>query len=479
MTGDKLIQTTENRQLQRLTPMQVRFVRMLEMSEPELEDEVNRALDEMPALEASPNNDSALSDNDFNETAEQMQAADYRDDDIPSYWLESRSASAEPAYIPIAENDEPSLYEYLKGQLDELPIDETVRNRAIQVIGNLDENGYLKRSYGQIADDITFSTSIETSENQVEEAAEIVRSLEPAGVGATDLRDCLLLQLQRMPEDKTTSIAIRIISKNFESLSLKHFDKISEKYSLSNDELRDVIDLIRSLNPKPGSSIGESRMVSSSSIIVPDLIVEVEGSGISLSLNSRLPELSLQKSFAEDFTSSLEKNVRLRSEDAIFVRSRREEASMFIKALEMRQQTLFNVMSAIIQLQRDFFLTGDEGKLRPMILKDVAAITGYDMSTVSRATSGKYVSTPSGIFPLKFFFNEKSHASSDENASISSLQVGNTIKKLIEKEDKRSPLTDRELSALLKEEGLNVARRTVAKYRERLGFPVSRMRREI
>lgn len=479
MTGDKLIQTTETRQLQRLTPMQVRFVRMLEMSEPELEDEVNRALDEMPALEALPNNDSTLADNEFNETAEQMQAADYRDDDIPSHWLESRAASAGPAYIPVAENDEPSLYEYLKGQLDELPIDDNVRNRAIHVIGNLDENGYLKRTYAQIADDITFSTSTETSENQVKQAADIVRSLEPAGIGAMDLKDCLLLQLSRLPEDRTTALAVKIISKNFDNLSLKHFDKISERYSLSDNELRDVIDLIRSLNPKPGSSIGESRLVSTSSIIVPDLIVDVDGSEISLTLNSRLPELSLQKSFTEDFSNSLANNARHKNEDAIFIRSRREEATMFIKALEMRQQTLFNVMSAIIQWQRDFFLTGDEEKLRPMILKDVAAMTGYDMSTVSRATSGKYVSTPAGIYPLKFFFNEKSPASSDDAASISSLQIGNTIKKLIETENKQSPLTDRELTAMLKEKGLNVARRTVAKYRERLGFPVARMRREI
>lgn len=473
-----LQQQQELKQLQRLTPMQVQFVRMLEMTGPELEGEVNRALDEMPALEIAENQGVTPDNDDFNETAEQVQLADYgNDDDIPSYMLDARNRSVNDTYYtPVAVNDELTLAEDLTRQLSELPLSPHRLTIANYIIGNLDSNGYLKRTPEAIADDITFTESVETEAREVSEVIDIIRTLDPAGVGAVDLRDCLLLQLNRRQPTVEVITAREIITHYFDLFSKKHFDRLADLLGIDTERLTAAVDIISRLNPKPGNQLNDSAIEHSGRQIVPELQVEIDSdNNLTVSLLNNIPDLALSRSFSLDTPVSATLTPRQRTDAATFIRTRRDEAQAFIKTLQMRQSTLLNVMTAIASLQRDFFLTGDETRLHPMILKDVAAVTGYDLSVISRATASKYVLAPSGIYPLKFFFNERPKADDD----VTSHQIIDAIKTIISQEDKRSPLPDETIAAMLSEKGFNIARRTVAKYRERLGLPVARLRKTI
>lgn len=473
-----LQQQQELKQLQRLTPMQVQFVRMLEMTGPELEGEVNRALDEMPALEIAENQGVTPDNDDFNETAEQVQLADYgNDDDIPSYMLDARNRSVNDTYYtPVAVNDELTLAEDLTRQLSELPLSPRQLTIANYIIGNLDSNGYLKRTPEAIADDITFTESVETEAAEVSKVIDIIRTLDPAGVGAVDLRDCLLLQLNRRQPTVEVITAREIITHYFDLFSKKHFDRLADLLGIDTERLTAAVDIISRLNPKPGNQLNDSAIEHSGRQIVPELQVEIDSdNNLTVSLLNNIPDLALSRSFSLDTPMSATLTPRQRTDAATFIRTRRDEAQAFIKTLQMRQSTLLNVMTAIASLQRDFFLTGDETRLHPMILKDVAAVTGYDLSVISRATASKYVLAPSGIYPLKFFFNERPKADDD----VTSHQIIDAIKTIISQEDKRSPLPDETIAAMLSEKGFNIARRTVAKYRERLGLPVARLRKTI
>lgn len=473
-----LQQQQELKQLQRLTPMQVQFVRMLEMTGPELEGEVNRALDEMPALEIAENQGVTPDNDGFNETAEQVQLADYgNDDDIPSYMLDARNRSVNDTYYtPVAVNDELTLAEDLTRQLSELPLSPRQLTIANYIIGNLDSNGYLKRTPEAIADDITFTESVETEAAEVSEVIDIIRTLDPAGVGAVDLRDCLLLQLNRRQPTVEVITAREIITHYFDLFSKKHFDRLADLLGIDTERLTAAVDIISRLNPKPGNQLNDSAIEHSGRQIVPELQVEIDSdNNLTVSLLNNIPDLALSRSFSLDTPMSATLTPRQRTDAATFIRTRRDEAQAFIKILQMRQSTLLNVMTAIASLQRDFFLTGDETRLHPMILKDVAAVTGYDLSVISRATASKYVLAPSGIYPLKFFFNERPKADDD----VTSHQIIDAIKTIISQEDKRSPLPDETIATMLSEKGFNIARRTVAKYRERLGLPVARLRKTI
>lgn len=473
-----LQQQQELKQLQRLTPMQVQFVRMLEMTGPELEGEVNRALDEMPALEIAENQGVAPDNDRFNETAEQVQLADYgNDDDIPSYMLDGRNRSVNDTYYsPVAVNDELTLAEDLTRQLSELPLSPRQLTIANYIIGNLDSNGYLKRTPEAIADDITFTESVETEAAEVSKVIDIIRTLDPAGVGAVDLRDCLLLQLNRRQPTVEVITAREIITHYFDLFSKKHFDRLADLLGIDTERLTAAVDIISRLNPKPGNQLNDSAIEHSGRQIVPELQVEIDSdNNLTVSLLNNIPDLALSRSFSLDTPMPATLTPRQRTDAATFIRTRRDEAQAFIKTLQMRQSTLLNVMTAIASLQRDFFLTGDETRLHPMILKDVAAVTGYDLSVISRATASKYVLAPSGIYPLKFFFNERPKADDD----VTSHQIIDAIKTIISQEDKRSPLPDETIAAMLSEKGFNIARRTVAKYRERLGLPVARLRKTI
>lgn len=487
---------------QHLTPLQVRYVRMLEMSAPELEEQVRRAADEMPALEVVNPEESissfsvdSQSNDTFNETSEQLQMADYAStDDLPSYRFESSGRNSEnSSYLPIAVSDEMSVYEMLLQQLNELKLPENIFTIAREVAGNIDSNGYLSRSSQQIADDLAINSALYVNTEQVDEAISIIQSLDPAGIGARNLQQSLSIQLKRLNSNtfpaEDVKVARTIVDDYFNLLSLKHFDVLKSRLGITSGQLSSAMDVIRSLNPKPGASSGDSQLQQLSRTIIPDAFLEVTQSDshdgspvITVSLNNRLPDLAIERSFSIDAPIPSAATEQQKQQASAFIRSRRDEAAMFIKALQLRQQTLMSVLRAIASLQKRFFITGENSDIRPMVLRDVADVTGLDLSTVSRATAGKYIDTPHGVYPLKYFFNERTanSASSESNADdLSAIQISDTLRRLIENEDKRYPHTDAALTQLLAKEGLDLARRTVAKYRERLGFPVARLRREI
>ncbi len=469
--------TQQQKLQQRLTPLQVQFVRMLEMTGPEVEDEVERALDDNPALEAV---DESVTvnpqDEEFTESAEQMQLADYRDpDDIPYYRLEARNHSADDRiYTPeatAASGD--SLIDSLTEQISQSSLEEPLLTMAEYIIGNLDDNGYLTRSVDAIADDVAIAEGLEVTSEQARQAWSAVRQLEPAGIGATDLRDSLLLQLRRREPSERRDHAIAIIDHYFDLFSKKHFDRITSLLGITRDQLQDAMALIRQLNPKPGSGLALTE--GSARPIVPDFAVDVDGDEITLTLLNNIPELQISASFAEGDPVPGGVSLPSHRDAYLFIKQKRDEARDFIKILSMRQQTLFAVMSAIVKIQRDFFLTDEPSRIKPMILKDIAAITGHDLSVISRAGAGKYVVTRGGVYPLKMFFNERPK----EDDDTSSMQIIDLIKKIIAAEDKSRPLSDEAITQQLQDQGLDIARRTVAKYRERIGVPVARLRKEI
>lgn len=471
----RLIQT--QRQQQTLAPMQLQFVKMLEMTGPEVEEEVRRAIDDNPALERVDDNIedfSTLPDDDFNESAEQVQLADYRSDDIPAYRLEaSNYSSSDNYYEPVVAESGGSLMDLLMSQLSQRSdVDASTLNIARFVVGNIDPNGYLTRSAIAIADDLAIQEGVEVDVDQVRHAWDIVRSLDPPGVGATDLRDSLLLQLHRLEPSGDVQNATEIVRDYFDLFSLMHFDRIASLMGIDHRTMQRAINIIRSLNPKPGS-VAYQGADDTARPVIPDFSVDSDGDQLTLTLLNRLPHLQIEKSFSPQSEISSTTPSRAREAANAFLKQKRDEANTFIKVIEMRQQTLFRVMSAIMQRQRKFFLSGESRDIRPMILKDISELTGDDPSVISRATAGKYVATRWGIFPLKYFFSEKRGADDDTSAQA----VLEKIRQLIGNEDKRSPLSDASLTQLLQNEGLDIARRTVAKYRERLGIPVARLRK--
>lgn len=469
--------TTQQKLQQRLTPLQVQFVKMLEMTGPELEDEVRRAVDDNPALEIADDASMVQPENDFNESAEEMQMADYRSDDIPSYRLEANNHSSDDRYYePIATDDGETLIESLNAQIAQSQLSQLDREVAEYIIGNLDDNGYMTRSIHAIADDLAFQRGLDVSIDRVKAVWNDVRSLEPAGVGATDLRDSLLLQLRRRHQSSVRDHAIEIVADYFDLFSKKHFDRIIALTAMTETQLREATAFIRQLNPKPGSGLQPSASDDRTRHISPDFSVETDGDNITLTLLNSAPELQIEETFASEQPIAIpDASPRQKREAAMFVRQKRDEAANFIEAVKMRQETLYRVMLAIIKLQRRFFLTDEPTEIRPMILKDVAALTGYDLSVISRATAGKYVMTQRGVYPLKMFFNERPKDDDD----TSSMQILAALRKIIENENKRHPMSDEAITAALRNEGYDIARRTVAKYREKAGIPVARLRKEL
>lgn len=473
---EKLNLSISQRQQTTLAPMQLQLVRMLEMNAAEAEDEVRRALDDNPALEVAEDSHADEPHDEFAETAEQLQMADYRsEEDIPSYRLGvSNRSSDDPVYEPVAIAEGESLYQYLLSQLAE---DGTLTPRQMDIarfiVGNMDSNGYMERTVGALVDDLAIQESMDVSQEEVRHVWDIVRSLEPAGVGAVDLRDSLLLQLRRRPETPQIRLATEVIRDYFDLFSLMHFDRIASLTGVSRSQLKEAMDAIRTLHPKPGALVNgddDERIRH----ISPDFFVENEGERLSLTMLSRIPHLQIERSFASDTEVGQKKTVAGEAANA-FIRQKRDEAATFIKVVTMRNETLYRVMSAIMQWQREFFITGDRLRLRPMVLKDISAVTGDDLSVISRATAGKYVATAQGVYSVKSLFNEHRR----DNEATSSEAVLERIRSIVEDEDKANPMSDAEITELLKKEGIDIARRTVAKYRERLGLPVGRLRRKI
>lgn len=481
--NDRLQLNSELRQQQTLTPMQVQFVRLLEMNAAAIEDEVQRRLDENPALEVAEPAENSRADDSFNETAEDLQRADYRDeDDMPPLPASARShgtgdAASVSSILESSAADEETLADMLTRQLREADVpDDATRAYAEFIIGNLDSNGRLTRTLIDIADDISVETGTEVSRTDVVPAFELVRSFDPAGVCAIDLRDCLLLQLRRMDDDNAdVALARLVVDRYFDLLASRRYDKLAQRVKASADDLDRALAIIRGLDPYPGSSVSSS--ADRAQHITPDLVVEPDyddptGRRFLVSLSQRVPELTVAQwvTTGEGDRSS---TPALDQADA-FMRSRGREARDFIELLKRRNDTLLAVMRTIVDMQSEFFRTEDPATIRPMILREVAERIGRDISVVSRATSGKYVSMPGGVYPLKMFFNE---APTDQ-ADVSAHSIQDAIRRLIEGEDKRAPLSDDAITAQLADQGLDIARRTVAKYREQMGFPNSRGRIE-
>lgn len=477
---EKLKLQIAQRQQTTLAPMQLQFVRMLEMTGAEAEEEVRRALDENPALEEAdtePQEERRESDDEFNESAEQLQMADYgSEDDIPSYRLGiSNQSPDDNRYEPVAVSSGESLYEHLMRQLAENPaVTERQMEIARVIVGNIDNNGYLERTIHALVDDLAIQESIDADESEVRAVADLVRSLEPAGVGAYDLRDSLLLQLRRRKLTPAVVLATEIVRDYFDLFSLMHFDRIASLTGSDREQIKEAMDVIRSLNPKPGTLITgdddeRTRHIS------PDFIVEADGDRLTLSMTGRIPALQIEQSFAPGHEIVSPRKSAAGEAANAFIRQKRDEAATFIKVLEMRQATLMRVMGAIVQWQRDFFLTDDRRRLRPMVLRDIAAVTGDDLSVISRATTGKYVATAQGIYAVKSLFNERRK----EGDETSSQVIIDRLREIIASENTDKPLSDEAITRRLQDEGFDIARRTVAKYRERLGIPVGRLRRKI
>ncbi|MDD4514241.1 RNA polymerase factor sigma-54 [Massilibacteroides sp.] len=473
---------------QKLSPQQIQLIRLLELPAIELEERIKHELEENPALEegAEPVEDFDIND----ETgADELSSGDsdldislgdyLTEDDIPDYKLrEMRERTEQKEDIPFSVSQ--SLNESLLQQLGLRDLPEKNRKIAEYIIGNMDDDGYLRRDLGAIADDLIFQEGQDVDEKEVEEMLYVIQDLEPTGVGARTLQECLLIQLEKKEPTSVTDLAIQVVKNYFEEFTRKHYDKILRGLSIDEETLKKVFHEITLLNPKPGGFLGGA-METAMSRVTPDFLVEAVNGELFLSMNNRgVPEMRVNREYTEMFQDYVANKSNQTSEmrDAVqFVKQKLDSAQWFIEAIKQRNDTLRRTMETIMVLQRDFFLTGDEASLKPMILKDVAERAGYDISTISRVSNSKYVQTNFGIYPLKYFFSESMQTDSGEE--ISTREVKKIMKEHIEAENKRKPLTDEEITAILKENGYVIARRTVAKYREQMDIPVARLRKEI
>lgn len=481
-----LKQQLQQKLQQKLSPQQIQTIRLLELPTLELEERVKHELEDNPALEEGKEPQDDLEHNEEEDFAaegsdnEDLSLGDYFSaDDIPEYKLQQMTERAErKEEIPFAEGE--SLSEFLLEQLRLRELPEKQVKIAEYIIGNLDDDGYLRRDLSAIADDLVFQAGVEADEAEVEQVLRIIQDFEPAGIGARDLKECLLIQLNKREKTEATRLALRILNSYFEDFTRKRYERILKTLDITEEELKRAIREITLLNPKPGSSWGDT-METAMSQVVPDFVVEANNGELTLSMNNcGVPDLRINQEYAEmfqDYAGNKANQTADRRDAVQFVKQKLDAAQWFIDAIRQRNETLQRTMETIICLQREFFLTGDETTLRPMILKDVAERTGYDISTISRVSNSKYVQTNFGVYPLKFFFSESMQT--DTGEEISTREVKKIMKDHVDAEDKRHPLTDEELAAILKEAGYVIARRTVAKYREQLGIPVARMRKEI
>lgn len=470
---------------QRLSPQQIQLMKLLQVPTMELDQRIKQEIEENPALEegAEENEDYDQEDDydgdDENEFDDDFDISDYFDDDTPDYKTQANNTSKDDEERSVPLSVEASFQEKLTEQLHLLDLDDTQFLIADTIIGNLDESGYLNREIEAIVDDLAFSANVIVTEEEVEVVLKLVQELDPAGIGARDLRECLILQIERKQDGNITLFtAKKILEDHFEEFTKKHYDKIQKKLEIEDQDLKEAIDAIIRLNPKPGGSMKEASK--NMQQVVPDfMITEFEGR-LDLSINGRnTPDLKVSREYEQLLRSYAEgaKTSKSDKEALVFVKAKLEGAKWFIDAIKQRQQTLYTTMEAIMLYQKEYFLTGDETKLRPMILKDIAEIVGLDISTVSRVANSKFVQTGYGVFPLKYFFSES--LSTDSGEEVSTREVKKILSDAIEAENKRKPLTDEHLAKLLNDKGYNIARRTIAKYREQLNIPVARLRKEL
>lgn len=473
--------------LQKLSPQQIQVIKLLEIPTLQLEQRIKKELEENPVLELESDNPSNEEeneirddDNDNDVDNEEFTFDDYYDeeeDNIPSYKLNTNNYSKDDKYIDIPFSVGTTFHEFLYEQLGVIELSEEKHLLAEYIIGNIDDDGYLRRDLLAISDDLAFNMNIEVSEDKLYDILMIVQELDPLGVGARDLRECLLIQLKRKKGDDLETARI-IVKDYFDEFTKKHYSKIQNRLDLSDDDLKHSIDQILKLNPKPGSSYSNP-LNKSNQHIVPDFILENVDGELSLSLNQRnVPDLKINDTYLS-MLHALGKSQKNKNqkEAMLFVKQKLDSAKWFIDAIQQRQTTLLLTMSEIINFQKEYFQEGDETKLKPMILKDIAERTNLDISTISRVSNSKYIQTHFGIYPLKYFFSEGMQK--DDGEEVSTREIKKILQECIEGENKRKPLTDEKLAKILKDKSYNIARRTVAKYREQLGIPVARLRKEL
>ncbi len=471
---------------QRLSPQQIQLMKLLQVPTIELEQRIKQEIEENPALEEGKDEleemdySDEYDDSDVNSDERDFDISDYlSDDDEPSYKtsVTNRGKDDENTAIPLSSGS--SFQERLMEQVHLRQLSDEEIVIAQFLIGNLDDAGYLERDLDAIVDDLAFSQNIHTSIEGLEKVLAVIQDLEPAGIGARDLQECLVLQMKRKQDGNITRFtALRILENHFEEFTKKHYSKIVSKLEIDEEDLKQAIAEIIRLNPKPAGSMKEASK--SFQQIVPDFQIYEVDNDLELTINGRnAPDLKVSKGYEKMLRSYAEgaKMNRSDKEAMNFVKQKLDSAKWFIDALKQRQNTLFSTMSAIMNYQREYFLSGDETKLRPMILKDIAEIVNLDISTISRVANSKYVQTPYGTFSLKYFFSES--LSTDSGEEVSTKEVKRILSDAIENEEKRKPLTDEKLAALLQSKGYNIARRTIAKYREQLNIPVARLRKEL
>ncbi len=479
-----LRQHHELKQMQRLSPLQMQVIKLIELNSVELEVRIKQELEDNPALDekaSSSDNDDFNTDLSNDISQDEMVMGDYfYEDDIPQYQINRLERKSETDYIEATFAGDASLNSHLMDQIMLRELEDDDLKIAEYIIGNLDENGYLNRNLEAISDDLLFQQNIDVSIRKLNNILYIIKDLDPAGVGASSLQECLYLQLERKNETPKIKLAKTIIKDHFDEFSRKHYNKMLRQLTATKDELRDAIDEITSLNPKPGNIFGDIIAIHMSNI-TPDFIVESYNGEITMYLNNRnIPELTINRIFSDMMQGYTQNKQSMSSDDRqalVFMKQKVDTAKWFIDAIRQRQNTLQITMEAIVKFQYDFFSTEDETMLKPMILKDIAEITGFDISTISRVSSSKYVQTNTGIYPLKFFYTEAMQ--SETGVDVSAHEIRIIIEEIIENENPLKPLTDVQLTTMLNEKGYLIARRTVAKYREQLNIPVARLRKKI
>ncbi len=476
---------------QKLSPQQIQLMKLIQLPTQAFEQRLKQELEENPALESGKETSENELDEIFDNTKENeyedndtidtndINVDDYlSDDEIPDYRTQTNNYSADEDEKSIPYAAGTTFTQSLKNQLNTFRLSEKEREIAEFLVGSIDESGYLRRDIIDIMDDLAFTQNIVATEEEIEKVLKIVQQLDPPGVGARNLQECLSIQLHRKEQKPDVALATTIIDNSFDQFTKKHYKKLLQKYNIIEAQLKEAIEEIERLNPKPGGSYaGNNRMVEH---VVPDFTIRIEDGELELTLNGRnAPELHVSREYNDmlkGYKESKEKS-KSQKEAVTFIKQKLDAAKWFIDAIKQRQQTLYVTMRAIMEYQKEYFLTGDERKLKPMILKDIADEIGMDVSTVSRVANSKYVDTPYGTKLIKEFFSES--MTNDQGEEVSTREIKKILETVVEEENKKKPLTDEALAKILKEKGYPIARRTVAKYREQLDIPVARLRKKI
>ena len=468
-----LKQALELKQTQKLSPLQIQTIKLIELPIQELEQRIRKELEENPVLD-----EDVAKEKEEDEAPREVSLSEYKEDDsIPSYRLRSDNYSKDerPQYNTFSVKE--SFTQSLMEQLGYRNLTEHQYSVAAFVIGSLDDDGYLRRSIDSLVDDISFRAGIETDEDEVLEMLAVIQEFEPLGVGARDLRECLLLQIRHCRKSPAVENAVKILESHFSDFTGKHFQKIMTRMGLTEVEMKEAIAKILKLNPSPGGQIDDSYSDQAQQII-PDFVLEYKDGELVLSMpRFSIPELRVNRKYADLLMEAANSSEREMKEAAAFVRKKLDSAKWFVEAIKQRHNTLQSTMQAIIDYQREYFIDGDETNLKPMVLKDIAEKTGYDISTISRVVNSKYIETHFGIYSLKYFFSEG--LENQDGEEVSTRELKKALQECVDSEDKHKPLTDDELVVKMTERGYKVARRTVAKYRDQLGIPKARLRREL